>query len=99
FRKKHQLHALNVRSNHVHAVLTAQRKPERIIVELKTNATKFLREAGQVGPEERVWSRGKSRRYLWKPRNVIAAVNYVLFGQGDEFFVSEEWERYAVPSG
>jgi Transposase IS200 like. len=98
-RKAYPLHAVNVRSNHSHVVLTAQRKPERIIVELKANATKFLRGAGLAGPTERVWSRGQSRRYLWKPRNVHAAVNYVLYAQGDEVFVSEEWEKYALPSG
>lgn len=93
-RRGYLLHAQNARTNHVHVVLTAQRKPERIIVDLKANATKFLRDAGLVSASERVWSRGRSRRYLWKPRNVVAAINYTLFGQGDIPFVSEEWEDF-----
>ncbi len=97
-RKEYFLHAVNVRTNHAHAVITAQKKPERIIVEMKANATKMLREAGWVGVSERVWSRGKSRRYLWKPRNVNAAINYVLYGQGETIFVSEEWEDFALGS-
>ena len=97
-RKTYLLHALNVRTNHTHIVLTAQRKPERIIIEIKANATKWLREAGLAKATERIWSRGKSRLYLWKPKNVISAVNYVLYGQGEEIFVSEEWEKNAPAS-
>jgi REP element-mobilizing transposase RayT len=97
-RKGFRLQASNVRTNHAHIVLTAQRKPERIIIEIKANATKFLREAGLATETERIWSRGKSRRYLWKPRNVAAAVNYVLYGQGEQIFVSEEWEDYVPPA-
>ena len=33
--------------------------------------------------------RTRSRRYLWKPRDVEAAVNYVIYCQGDISF--EEW--------
>jgi REP element-mobilizing transposase RayT len=97
-RKDYRLQASNIRSNHGHAVITAQRKPERLIIEMKANATKFLREAGLATETERIWSRGKSRRYLWKPRNVIAAINYVLYGQGEQIFVSEEWEDHVPPA-
>jgi hypothetical protein len=93
-RKSYLLQASNVLTSHAHIVLKAQRKPERIIVEIKANATKFLREAGLATETERIWSRGKSRQYLWKPRNVAAAVSYVLYDQGEKIFVSEEWESY-----
>jgi REP element-mobilizing transposase RayT len=97
-RKGYCFRAANVRTNHAHVVLTAQRKPERITIEIKSNATKFLREAGLATGAERIWSRGQSTRYLWKPRNVVAAVNYVLHGQGESIFVSEEWERFVFSS-
>ena len=77
------LSAVNVRTNHVHAVISAARKPERIIDALKAEGTKMLREAGLVGPGTRVWSRGRSRRYLWKPRHDDAAIEYTIYGQGD----------------
>jgi REP element-mobilizing transposase RayT len=93
-RKTYRLLAANVRTNHARVVLNAQQKPERIVIEIKANATKFLREAGLAAEMEKIWSRGKSRRYLWKPRNVTAAVNYVLYGQGEKIFVSDEWESY-----
>jgi REP element-mobilizing transposase RayT len=77
------LSAVNVRTNHAHAVVSAWRKPERIIDALKANATKMLREEKLVSIDTRIWSRGGSRRYLWKPRHVSAAVEYTLYGHGD----------------
>ena len=82
-RRGYRLYASNVRTNHVHAVIGAQRKPERIINDLKANATRLLRLQSLVESDGRVWSRGRSRRYLWKPRHVDAAIDYVLYGQGD----------------
>jgi hypothetical protein len=40
------LHALNVRTNHVHTVVTASRKPEQVLNGLKANATRQLRNEG-----------------------------------------------------
>ena len=75
--------AINVRTNHAHAVVSAQMKPERIADAFKAFATKKLREENLVNKELKIWSRGRSRRYLWKPRHVELAINYVLYGQGD----------------
>jgi hypothetical protein len=50
----------------------------------KANATRELRKAGLVEREQKIWSRGGSTRLLWKPRNVESAVNYTLYGQGDD---------------
>jgi REP element-mobilizing transposase RayT len=87
-RRGYVLKALNVRTNHVHAVVSAADKPERIVDALKANATKDLREEGLIDPNAKVWSRGRSRRYLWKPRHVHAAIEYTLYGQG-EFVLPE----------
>lgn len=89
-RRGYVLRAVNARSNHVHSVVSAQMKPERIIVALKAYATKGLREEVLVSPETRVWSRGRSRRYLWKPKHVQAAIDYVLYSQGDMPFEPED---------
>jgi REP element-mobilizing transposase RayT len=82
-RRGYGLLAVNVRTNHVHAVVSAQAKPERIVDALKANATKMLREQSLISSEMKIWSRGRSRRYLWKPRHVNAAIDYVLYCQGD----------------
>ena len=42
------LHALNVRTNHVHLVVTADSAPEQVMTTLKAWSTRRLREAGLV---------------------------------------------------
>ena len=79
----YDLKAINVRTNHTHAVVSAQSKPEPIINAFKSYSTRKLRKAGLLGVEMRPWARGKSRRYLWKPRHVSRAIDYVLYEQGD----------------
>lgn len=82
-KRNYPLKAINVRTNHAHVVLTAAEKPERISDALKACATRSLRQSGLVDRDVKIWSRGRSRRYLWKPRHVIAAIEYTLYGQGD----------------
>ncbi|MDQ3801122.1 MAG: transposase [Acidobacteriota bacterium] len=81
--RDYDLKALNVRSNHVHAVVSAQIKPELIIDSFKSYATRKLRRNFMIGNDTKVWARGRSRRYLWKPQQVALAIEYVLYGQGD----------------
>jgi REP element-mobilizing transposase RayT len=81
--REYMLHAVNVRSNHAHAVISKAVKPEKIVNDLKAYATRRLRERWQFGSNERIWSRGASTRYLWKPRHLAGAVDYVLYCQED----------------
>ena len=80
------LHALNVRTNHVHAVLAYDGKstPEFMLTSLKARTTRCLREARQCPANTRVWTRHGSTRYLWKPCNLDAALAYVLDAQGTD---------------
>ncbi len=80
--RKYDLLAVNIRTNHAHAVISAASKPEKIINGLKAHATRKLRENHLVLKDQQIWSRGGSRRYLWKPRHVNLAIDYVLYGQG-----------------
>ncbi|MBA3694234.1 MAG: transposase [Acidobacteria bacterium] len=80
----YELLAVNIRSNHLHAVVSANTKPDKITNEFKAYATRSLRQSGLIEKDKTVWARGKSRRYLWKPHHVEIAIDYVLFGQGDE---------------
>jgi REP element-mobilizing transposase RayT len=79
----YDLRAVNVLTNHFHVVVSTQSKPEPIADAFKSYATRKLRETGLIGNETRPWARGKSRRYLWKPKHVSRAIEYVLYGQGD----------------
>ncbi len=78
------IYAVNVRTNHVHCVVSAAGKPEPVMNGFKSNCTRELRAAGLISADQQVWSRGGSTRYLWKPTHVDGAVNYVLYGQGND---------------
>ena len=81
--RSYPLRAINVRTNHVHAVVSAAVKPEKIVNDLKVYSTRWLRAERLCGVEQKVWSRGSSTRYLWKPHHVEGAVDYVLYCQED----------------
>ena len=76
------IHELNVRSNHVHVVLSADEPVEQVMRSLKSWSTRRLKEAGLLPPGGKTWSRHGSTRYLWKPHEVDAACRYVQDGQG-----------------
>jgi hypothetical protein len=84
FIRGYRLGAINVRTNHAHVVVEAASPPNPVMRAFKANATRELREMGLIQTGQRVWSRGGSTRYLWKPQNVERAVNYTLYSQGDE---------------
>ena len=81
--RKWELWALNVRTNHLHCVVTAHANPKTILTALKANATRSMREAGcwrsDVGP----WARGGSQRYLWAEEELANAIAYVVEDQGE----------------
>lgn len=91
--KDYFLHAINARSNHVHMVVSAQNPPEKIINNFKTYVTRNLRQNNLIGLESRIWSRGGSRRYLWKQRHVDLAIDYVLYCQDDVLFKIDDGEE------
>src|SRR5436190_9476531 len=79
------LHAFNVRTNHVHAVVSiGAKKPELALNAFKANATRQMREDGCWLHSHSPWVDRGSKRYLWTERSVELAVDYGLYGQGDE---------------
>ena len=76
--------AFNVRTNHVHTVVTANRPSEVVLTAFKANATRQLREEGLWRYNFSPWVRKGSRRKLWNERSVANAIDYVLYGQGDD---------------
>ena len=79
-----RVHALNVRTNHVHLVCSAgEVSPEQVLRESKAWATRALREAGLVEDGARVWTRHGSTRYMWDERSIAKAIEYVRDWQDD----------------
>ena len=74
---------MNVRTNHVHTVVSAQCKPERVLSAFKANATRKLKEAGYWKAKESPWARRGSKRYLWTDEDVVNAIAYVEYDQGE----------------
>ena len=82
--RKWSLLAFNVRTNHVHTVVTANRKSELVLTAFKANATRQLREDSLWPHEFSPWVRKGSKRKLWNEQSVARAIDYVLYGQGDD---------------
>ena len=71
-------HAVNARTQHVHIVISAHKKPEQIMNSLKSWCTRRMRAAGLWSSEHTPWARHGSTRYLWDEKDVRDAANYVL---------------------
>jgi REP element-mobilizing transposase RayT len=82
-RKGWVLHAVHVRSNHIHVVVTAMGTPERVMNDLKTAATRRLNKAFPAELDRTRWTRHGSTRYLWTEQAVVEKAHYVLQGQGE----------------
>jgi REP element-mobilizing transposase RayT len=82
-----KLHIVNCRTNHVHAVLTANRGPDDVREQLKAWCTRRLRELERTRgrPEtairEKWWTEKGSKRRLWDEASLEAAIQYVRDGQ------------------
>lgn len=81
--RKWEFWATNVRTNHVHTVVGADCNPETILIAFKANATRKLREAGCWRSRRTPWVGRGSKRYLWTESDVINAVEYVEYDQGE----------------
>jgi REP element-mobilizing transposase RayT len=90
-RKGWKLHAIHIRSNHVHMVVTADGPPERVLSDFKAAASRRLNKAFPAERDRTRWTRHGSTRYLWIESAVAEAVQYVLEGQG------EPMERFPDP--
>lgn len=84
--------AINVRTNHVHSVVTAEGNPELVMNAFKANATRKMVESGAWQRGIKPWSRHGSTRYLWTGKSVDRAIDYVINGQGHELPNFNEWD-------
>jgi len=85
-----ELIACHARTTHVHAVVHADIEPEAVLNPMKAYASRRL---NRIHPEDRGrrrWSRHGSTRYLWEPEDVEAAINYVLYEQGEPIAVFQK---------
>lgn len=77
--------AAHIRTTHGHLVVTGECAPETMLSTFKAYATRTLNtKDGQNLPR---WTTHGSTRYLWTPKSIAAACNYVLFLQGNPLTV------------
>ena len=75
--RKWTLHTINVRTNHVHVVVSIGAKRSELALNVfKANATRQM----NYSP----WVDKGSRRNLWNELSLERAIDYVINGQGDE---------------
>jgi REP element-mobilizing transposase RayT len=78
-----ELWVVNARTNHIHAVVTAPCKSELVLNAFKANATRELRATGAYKRAGSPWAKRGSRKNLWTEQDVIEAVVYVQYEQGE----------------
>ena len=66
-----RLWALNVRTNHVHTVVSASCDPEIVLIALKATATRKMREAGCWDSSKTPWAKRGSKRRLWTEEQLL----------------------------
>ena len=82
FHKGWKVLAVHVRRNHVHVVVGAPEPPGKLLTHFKSYASRALNQAAIDGGRRIRWTHHGSTRYLWKPQQVRAAVEYVVYEQG-----------------
>jgi REP element-mobilizing transposase RayT len=79
------LYAVNVRTNHVHTVVSiGDMRSELALNALKANATRQMRRDGYWNQSHSPWVDKGSRRNLWNQRSIDRAIDYIINGQGEE---------------
>jgi len=75
--------AVHVRTNHVHVVVSAAARPEKVMIDFKAWASRRLREAFNEDADRDRWTQHGSTRYLWNESAVGETSAYVLDEQGE----------------
>ncbi|MGP0071920.1 MAG: transposase [Bryobacteraceae bacterium] len=75
--------AAHVRSTHVHVVVDAEAKPEKVMNDFKSYASRRLHQIGAGSPGRKRWARHGSTRWLWNRDDIGAAIRYVVEEQGE----------------
>ena len=83
--RKWSLKAVNVRTNHIHIVVSiGEKKPEKALNDFKSYATRKMREHNCWESEKSPWADKGSKRRLWNEQSMGLACDYVINGQGDD---------------
>lgn len=78
-RRNWSIHALNVRTTHVHVIISASaHTPEQVMEQLKMWATRRLQDAGMSVRGHRPWALHGSTRYIFDEEVLRDKIRYVM---------------------
>ena len=87
-------HAVHVRSNHIHIVVSGEERPEKMMMNFKAYATRALRKhASGRAAIKKYWTRHGSTRYLWTQDSLASAIDYVENEQGKKMMFGKMSRR------
>ncbi|MBZ0135516.1 MAG: transposase [Planctomycetes bacterium] len=78
------LHAINVRTNHVHLVVEAAEPASKMLNAIKARATRILREEKAFPPDQPIWTERGNKGRIRSERSLKRAIKYVLEDQGPD---------------
>jgi REP element-mobilizing transposase RayT len=79
--------AAHMRSTHVHVVVETEMRPEKVMSDFKSYASRGLNRMGRDGSDRRRWAHHGSTRWSWKDQDVRDAIRYVVEEQGEPMAV------------
>ena len=96
--RKWILQAVNIRTNHIHAVVSIGRaKPEKVLNDFKAYSTRKMRQYRCWDVASSPWADKGSKRLLWNEQSVGYACDYVNNGQGVDLPDFEDWSALKNP--
>ena len=75
------LHAISVRTNHVHIAITANTEPKKVRDQFKANATRVLREPPDSMTSKKIWTKGGDVSIVDTEENLQRVMQYILEAQ------------------
>ena len=73
-----KLHAINVRSNHVHVAVTADKGSHTVRDQFKANATRVLRQMPDAITNDKVWTRGGDCTVIDGDEGLRRVIEYIM---------------------
>jgi len=73
---------VHVRTNHLHVIVESEAKPEKVMDDLKSYASRALNMV-ESNTSRRRWAHHGSTRWLWTDQDVREAIRYVIDEQGE----------------
>ena len=76
-----------MRTNHVHVVVEAEVRPEKVMNDFKSYVSRGLNRLGGDESNRKRWAHHGSTRWLWEDQDVREALRYVIEEQGEPMAV------------